>query len=147
MAQTDHLPIYRRTYDLCLHLEQVVRSFPRYQKYSLGTDLRGAARRALSLVVRANSRRDKTSVLLELRETLEELKALLRLCQDVRAFPRFVSYEHAMLLLVDAAKQNEGWLRSQRGQGDAPGRPGAVAGQGQDRRTAPGSGTVAPSVP
>ena len=73
MAQTDHLPIYRRTCDLCLHLEQVVRSFPRYQKYTLGTDLRGAARRALSLVVRANSRRDKTSVLLELRETLEEL--------------------------------------------------------------------------
>lgn len=147
MAQTDHLPIYRRTYDLCLHLEEVVRSFPRYQKYTLGTDLRGAARRALTLVVRANSRREKASVLLELRETLEEVKALLRLCQDVRAFPRFASYEHAMLLLVDAAKQNEGWLRSQRSPNDAPGRPGAVAGQGQNRRTAPGSGTATPSAP
>ena len=25
MAQTEHLPIYKRTYDLCLYLEQVVR--------------------------------------------------------------------------------------------------------------------------
>ena len=74
MAQTEHPPIYQRTYDLCLHLEQVARAFPRYQKYSLGADLRDAARRALRLVVRANSRHDKAPVLLELREELEELK-------------------------------------------------------------------------
>ena len=40
MAQTEHLPIYKRSYDLCLSLEQVVRSFSRYHKYTLGADLR-----------------------------------------------------------------------------------------------------------
>jgi hypothetical protein len=40
MAQVDHLPIYRAAYDLCLHLEQAVRKVPRYQKYTVGTDLR-----------------------------------------------------------------------------------------------------------
>ncbi len=89
MAQTEHLPIYKRTYDLCLYLEQVVRSFPRYQKYTLGTDLRDAARRVLKLVVRAGSRQNKVDVLLELRETLEELKVLLRLGQDAHAFQKF----------------------------------------------------------
>lgn len=54
MARTEHLPIYKRAYDLCLWVEQVVRGFSRYHKYTLGTDLRAAARRALLLVVRGN---------------------------------------------------------------------------------------------
>ena len=61
MAQTEHLPIYKSTYDLCPYLEQVVRNFSRYHKYSLGSDLRDGARRALKLVG-ANARRDKVPV-------------------------------------------------------------------------------------
>lgn len=125
MAHTEHLPIYKSSYDLCLYLEQVVHGFSRYHKYSLGTDLRDAGRRALKLVVRANACRDKAPALLELREALEELKVLLRLGQDVRAFQRFGAFEHAIGLVVEVAKQNEGWLKSQ-GQG-----------QGQNRRAMP----------
>jgi hypothetical protein len=113
MARTDHLPIYKRCYDLCLHLERVVAGFSRYHRYSLGAELRDGARRALVLVVRANSRQEKTPLLLELREELETLKVLLRLCHDVKAFQRFSSFEHAIGLVVEVAKQNEGWLRSQ----------------------------------
>ena len=87
--------------------------------------MRDGARRVLKLVVRANSRADKKAVLLEIREELEELKAVLRLCQDVRAFSRFNSFEHAIGLVVEIAKQNEGWLKSQ-GQG-----------HGQNRRAMP----------
>ena len=60
MAQTEHLPIYKSTYDLCLYLEGVVHNFSRYHKYTLGADLRDGARRVLKLVVRANARRDKS---------------------------------------------------------------------------------------
>jgi hypothetical protein len=121
MAQTEHLPIYKATYDLCLYLEQIVQHFSRYHKYALGADLRDGARRALKLVVRANARRDKTPVLLQLREELEELKVLLRLGQDVKAFANFKSFEHAITQVVDIARQNEGWLKSQRqGHGQNP---------------------------
>jgi hypothetical protein len=58
MAHTEHLPIYKSTYDLCLYLEQVVHGFSRYHKYSLGSDLRDTGRRLLKLVVRANARHD-----------------------------------------------------------------------------------------
>ena len=95
MAQAEHLPIDKASYDLCLSLEQVVRSFSRYHKYTLGTDLRDGARRVLKLVVRANTRRDKVPVLLELREEVEELKVILRLCQDVKAFANFDAFEQA----------------------------------------------------
>ncbi len=127
MAQTEHLPIYKKTYDLCLYFEQVVRNFSRYHKYSLGQDMRDGARRALKLIVRANSRRDKVSVLLEVREELEQLKVLLRLGQDVKVFPNFNSFEHAITLVTEIAKQNEGWLKSQR-RGHGQSRPVMSAG-------------------
>ena len=46
MARTEHLPLYKTAYDLCLYFEQVVQSFSRYNKYTLGADLRDGARRA-----------------------------------------------------------------------------------------------------
>jgi hypothetical protein len=113
MPRTEHLPIYKATYDLCLYFEQVVRNFSRYHKYTLGEDLRDGARRVLKLVVRANARRDKAPILHEIREELEELKAVLRLCGDVKAFPNFNSFEHSFGLVTEIAKQNEGWLKSQ----------------------------------
>jgi hypothetical protein len=38
---------------------------------------------------------------------------VLRLCQDVKAFANFNSFEHAIGLVTEIAKQNEGWLKSQ----------------------------------
>lgn len=75
--------------------------------------------------MRANSRRDKEQTLLELRGELEELKVLVRLCHDAKAFPNFNSFEHTISLVTEIAKQNEGWLKSQ-GQS-----------RGQDRRVMP----------
>jgi hypothetical protein len=109
MAQAEHLPIYKASYDLCPYLEQVVRGFARYHKYSLGADLRDGARRVLKLVVRANARRDKAPVLREVREELEQLKVVLRLGLDVKAFP---SCKHrgnqpvALLWLFDGAPRS-----------------------------------------
>jgi hypothetical protein len=62
MAQTEHLPIYKAAYDLCLYFEQLVRGFSRYHKYSLGQDLRDGARRVLELIVRANATSPARSV-------------------------------------------------------------------------------------
>lgn len=134
MAQAEHLPIYKSSYDLCLYLEQLVRGFSRYHKYALGADLRDGARRVLKLIVRANARRDTVPLVLEIREELEELKVLLRLCHDVKAFPNFNAFEHALTQVVEIAKQNEGWLKSQR------------QGHGQNRRAMPDR-LATPGVP
>jgi len=92
MARSEHLPIYKASYDLCLYVEQVVHNFSRYHKYTIGTDLRDGARQVLKLVVRANARADKASVLYRIREELEEIKVLARLAQDVHAFPNMNSF-------------------------------------------------------
>jgi DNA-binding transcriptional LysR family regulator len=53
---------------------------------------------------------------------VEQLKVLLRLAHDVKAFAKASSFEHAVTLAVEIAKQNEGWLKSQH------------QGRGQNRR-------------
>ena len=135
MAQTEHLPIYKASYDLCLHLEQVVAKFARTHRHGLGAELREGARRVLRLVVRANARRDKAPVLLEVREAVEDLKVLCRLGHDVKAFASFNAFEHAITQVVVIAKQNEGWLRQQQSMGS-----------GQSRRVMP-SRPATPGVP
>jgi len=92
-------------------------------------------------VVRANTQRDRMATLLELREQLEELKVLLRLGQDLKVFSGFSAFEHAITQVVELAKQNEGWLKSQRqGQGRGldrtPTDENSPAGGGARRREA-----------
>ena len=56
MAQYEHLPIYKKAYDLTLYFEQIVRNFSRYHKYTVGTELRQHSREALRLLPRGNWR-------------------------------------------------------------------------------------------
>ena len=55
MAQTHHsqLPIWRDAMRLVVVLEEAVRGFPRYHKYTLGSDSRAQARRVCRLILRA----------------------------------------------------------------------------------------------
>ena len=55
MARYEHLPIYKTAMDLAVYLEQVVRNFSRYHKYTLGSDLRQQSRELVTMIVRANS--------------------------------------------------------------------------------------------
>jgi len=116
MARYEHLPIFRDTYDLTVHVEKLVRGFSRYHKYTLGTDLRDRMRGVLDLIVDANNSNDERGVRLEeLRKRLESLKVLNRLCHDSGAFPGGTqSYLHMAERITGLAKQNEGWIKATR---------------------------------
>src|SRR3989442_3259874 len=60
MARYD--PIYQAAFDLAVHLEQIVRHFDRYHKYTLGTDLRTGSRRVLERIIEANESRERRPV-------------------------------------------------------------------------------------
>ncbi len=79
LARYEHLPIYKAAMDVTMYLEQVVRNFSRYYKYTLGSELRQQSRELVTLIIRANSRVDKLPVLHELRQRLEGLQVLLRM--------------------------------------------------------------------
>lgn len=113
MARYEHLPIYKAAMDLTVYIEQVVRNFSRYHKYTLGSELRQQSRELITLIIRANSRREKLPVLYDLRERLEGLLVLLRIGKEVQVFQKFTAYGRAAELVVALSRQNEGWIKAQ----------------------------------
>lgn len=114
MARYEHLPIYKKAMDLTIYLEKIVRNFSRYHKYTLGSELREQSREIVGLIIKANSTVERLPVLLDLREKLEGLNVLLRICKEVRAFNSFNSYLCASNLVVELSRQNEGWIKGQK---------------------------------
>ena len=88
MARYDHLPIFKAMMELAKTIENAVRYFPRYHKYTLGSELRGFCHTGLALVMEANSSDNRAEVLLRLRLVLERLKIHLMLAKEVQAFNR-----------------------------------------------------------
>ncbi|MEN9372684.1 MAG: hypothetical protein RIR79_236 [Pseudomonadota bacterium] len=116
MAHYRHLPIWKAAMDLAVHLEHAVRRFPRYHKYTLGTELRHTAQRLCRMVARANNvaSEDRRLVLDQLVLVVEEMKTLLTLAQEVQAFANFNEFAGATELTVVLGKQSGGWRRQVR---------------------------------
>ena len=114
MARYEHLPIYKKAMELAVYLQQVIRNFSRYNKYSIGAELRELSRRTILLIIKANSHRNKSRVLAELVETCEMLKTSIVFAKEIKAFASFKSFQHASSLAVVLCKQSEGWLKSSR---------------------------------
>jgi hypothetical protein len=112
MAQYEHLPIYKKAFDLTVYFEKIVRNFSRYHKYSLGTELRQLSHEVVRQIVRANNATEKASHLEKLRELLEDLKITLRIAKEEKAFANFDSFHYSVNQVVDLCRQNEGWLKS-----------------------------------
>ena len=110
MAQYEHLPIYKKAMDIAIYIENIVRGFSRYHKYTLGTDLRNLSREVVRLIIRANSEREKYLTLCTLRDTIEELKVTVRICKEVKAFKNFNSFKYAVEEVVNLSKQKKGCL-------------------------------------
>ncbi|WP_347987736.1 four helix bundle protein [Methylomonas sp. AM2-LC] len=113
MARYEHLPIYRDALNLAVHFEKIVASFSRYHKYTLGSELRNASRKAVTLIIQANNQSDKQQALRVLRDHLEELLLLVRIAKEAQAFKSFNAYSHVVELTAKVCRQNEGWLKNQ----------------------------------
>lgn len=124
MGAYRRLPIWKAAFDLAVHLEKTVRRFSRYHKYTLGGDLRRGSQRLCVLVARAGTSRGeaRAAALEELTGAVEEMKTLLILAQEIRAFGHFDDFAAATDLIVALGKQSGGWRR--RGQPEAVSRQG-----------------------
>ena len=108
MALAKNLPIYKVAYDLLSVAVDYVQNMPRPFKAAIGGRVRDLCIDIVLLILRANCSRDKVPHIEQLRERVEELEILLRLCQD----KRFISkpqYARAVELTTSVGKQATGW--------------------------------------
>ena len=110
MARYEHLPIYKSAMDLAVYMEKQVRNMSRYNKYTIGAEIRKRAITCMSFVVRANSSVNKEPV-------LEELKQIIQLAKETEALASFGIYKETLEKVTAIMRQNEGWLKSMKRRG------------------------------
>ncbi|MBV6341874.1 four helix bundle protein [Candidatus Magnetobacterium casense] len=115
MAQYEHLPIYKRAFDMAIYIDNMVRGFSRYNKYSIGGEMRDLSRMVIRLIIRANSETDKIATLTTLRDTVEELRVVFRVGKEIKAFKSFDTFKHLIEDTISLSRQCEGWMKSVRG--------------------------------
>jgi hypothetical protein len=112
MMQRKDIPIWRDATQLLLAVEQAVRHFPRYHKYTLGTEMRQQAMKICQLVSRSwqdKARAPETLPRLVL--AVDDLKIQLQLGRELQVFRNFAEFEKLAGLTVQVGKQSGGWLR------------------------------------
>lgn len=69
----ESLPIFKASMDYCVYVENIVRYFDRYHKYTIGSDLRSWAKDILFLIQKANLSKED-----------EKMRYIKKLCDKAR---------------------------------------------------------------
>jgi hypothetical protein len=125
MNNGSHKPaIWADAMRLLVEIEQAVRSFSRYHKYTLGSDLRGQAALVCRRVAHAaRFPEQRLASVQALVVAVEDLKISIQLAKEVQAFASFAQFQRIVELAVQVGKQSGGWwkqVRSAASRADAP---------------------------
>jgi len=96
-----------------VQIEQAIRRFPRYHKYTIGTDIRNQVMEVVRLGHRAwrdHSRRDHW--LAELIWAIDELKISIQLGSRIQAFKSFGEFEQIIRATAEVGACAGGWKRN-----------------------------------
>jgi len=110
--QLNKMPLWRDANRLLLLIEDAVRQFPRYHKYTLGSDLRKQAMNIVRLIARAvHDRQGRAQHLKRLVFSIDDMKVLIQLGKEVKAFQNFKVFQTAAEIAVGMGRQSGGWQR------------------------------------
>ncbi len=93
------LSVYKATYDLLIAIFQFTKDFGKEYKYKVGESLKKETIELLTLIYRANLKRDKQEVLQEARERIEVIRLFIRLMKDMKqiSLKQFVQINEVVL--------------------------------------------------
>ena len=111
MALFSDLPVYKATYDLLLAIFQFTKDFSKDYKYTVGESIKKETLELLTLIYRANVKRDKNEVLIEARERIEVIRLFIRIMKDMQqiSIKQFVQINESV---ENVSKQLSGWQKS-----------------------------------
>jgi hypothetical protein len=104
---TKRIPVWRDANLLLLEIELAVRGFPRYHKYTLGSELRLAAMRICELIARAwHERQHQRECLSRLSRIIDSLNIKLQLAKELQAYKNFAQFLRLAELAVNVGQQD-----------------------------------------
>jgi len=113
MAQYQHLPIYKATYDLLRTITHATTGFPKAYKYNLGDKLRNEVVEMVVFVFKANSSRgaDRVAQAALFLERLQVVELLVRLSKDLRLLT-VKQFSEIVGLSDGLGRQAQGWIKA-----------------------------------
>jgi len=113
MSHYADLPVYKASYDLFLEIFRFTKNFKKEYKYTVGERLKKEMIELVTLLYRANSRKDKYVILQEARERIEVIRLLIRLMKDLQqiSMKQFVNINKRV---ENVSKQLTGWQKKHR---------------------------------
>ena len=88
MAQYQHLPIYKQTYDILMRTMAATKDFPREYKFTLGQKIKDELMELVVHIYRANSAINKKQHIESILERIQSIQLLLRLSHDMKILSR-----------------------------------------------------------
>jgi len=107
-----NLPIFKSALELVVYIEEMVKGFDRYHKYTMGSELRTQSKAILFGIAKANMTKERRGELEKLRDRCEEMKMMLLVAKEIKCFKSFKSFEQSSRLTIVVCKQVQGWLNS-----------------------------------
>lgn len=111
MALYDTLPIYKSCYDFLLRIMQVVSTFPKEYKYTLGERIQDAAIEMVIHVYKANSSKYKSQPLKIMLNYIEMVYLFLRMAHDMKILST-ERFAKIVTMVDDISRQAKGWLNA-----------------------------------
>jgi len=111
MAQYEHLPVYKKSYDLLLAVYQSVGIFSKEFKYTIGEKLKNESLDLIVSIYKANGRKEKLEMIVEAKEHLEVLRLYVRISKDLKQ----ITLKKMIFLnefIESIAKQLSGWEKA-----------------------------------
>jgi hypothetical protein len=111
MSLHSDLPVYKASYDLLLEIFVFTKDFSKEYKYTIVESIKKQTVELLTLIFRANSRKDKDAVLQEAREHIEVIRLFVRLMHDMKqiGLTRFVKVNEK---IENVSKQLTAWQKA-----------------------------------
>ncbi|KPJ54598.1 hypothetical protein AMJ47_04070 [Parcubacteria bacterium DG_72] len=113
MTNTEHLPIYLKSYQLIKFLYGRTRSFPKEYKYTLGEEILGLVWQCIDNIIEANILPDnkKYFKISELSCSFDKLKTRLRMAQEIGLIS-VKQYGHIQTYYMkEIGEEIGGWLK------------------------------------
>jgi hypothetical protein len=108
----DAPPIVKLTETVLVEIEQAVRGFARYHKYTVGADLRRDALAVARTAIRAwRDPAGRTERLAALDTAVDDLKLTMQLAQRLEAFKSFRQFEALARTISNLGRQCGAWQR------------------------------------
>jgi hypothetical protein len=111
MQYHNRFPIYRDANRLVIEIENCVKSFPRYHKYTLGSEMRDIAYKLfIAITYSINNKNTRIKTVTKAHNFSEILKIKIHIAKQITNLS-FKMFENLVALVITISKQCKSWQK------------------------------------